>query len=168
MGSTSVSGKNRMSVKPGIDGSFCASNGTGSRNSVPHPVSSNTTTVVARPRSAPRLALRWLLHGIAPALHTDGKGLVVAAHISLILRCRLVVDLRLLAARLVLADDAGGCADPGADRGALARIAGDCTADRAHRRPACGPAHHRRALLIRVAVVGRRRVVGIDAGLLGR
>src|SRR5687768_3518676 len=150
-----------MSVKPGIEGSFCASNGTGSRNSVPHPVSSNTANVLARQRSAPRLALRWLLHGIAPALHTDSKGLVVTPHISLILRGRLLVDLRFLAARLVLADDAGGCTD----RGALAGIA---AGDLGHHRAACGPARHRRALLIRVAVVGRRRLVGIDSGLLGR
>src|SRR4026209_1530204 len=122
-----------MSVKPGTDGSFCASNGTGSRNSVPHPVSSNTTNIVARQRSAPRPALRWLLHGIAPALHTNGEGLVVTPHISLILRCRLLVELGLSAARLVLADDAGGCADAGADRSTLAGIAGDRTADRTHR-----------------------------------
>src|SRR6185503_1123105 len=150
-----------MSVKPGTDGSFFASNGTGSRNSVPHPVSSNTTNMVTRQRSAPHFAVRRLLDGITPALHTDGKGLVITPHISLILRCRLLVDLGLLATRLVLADDAGGCAD----RGTLAGIATDGLADH---RAACGPARHRRTLLRRVAVVGRRRLIGVDAGLLGR
>src|SRR4029453_7102008 len=114
MGSTSLSGKNRMSVKPGIDGSFCASNGTGWRNAL-HPVSNKATNMTTRLRSAPRLALRWLLNGISPALHTDGKGLIVPAHIGLVLRCGLLVDLRLLAARLVLADQAGGRADAGTD-----------------------------------------------------
>src|SRR5688572_16948421 len=104
-----------------------------------------------------------LSHRIAAALHAGGKGLVVAAHVGLILRHRLVVGIGLLPALLVAAHQSDSPADAGTDRGTLARIAGNGAADRADCGAACRAAQDRRSGML-IAVILGRRLVRIHAG----